>query len=142
MKEPERPEDAGGANYRLSVDLFNGREVPTGLLNVRVELFSSDSGAGEDEPFVSIPQDLSTTRRGKDYPGLGEVGGGIDDLKMINLPPRQIVHIELKGTFGKEAAVALAAQEWSRVDFVGELPAKPFYGILGNKTYRKTITEP
>jgi len=57
---------------------------------------------------------------------------------MINLPPRQFVHKELTGTFGREEAMALATGKWNRVEFVGKRPKRP---LLWRKTYRKTITK-
>jgi hypothetical protein len=44
--------------------------------------------------------------------------------------------------FGKDAADAIKTRRWKRIDFVAERPKRPFLGILGSKTYRKTILKP
>jgi hypothetical protein len=123
--------------YRFAIDLFNGKEVPTGLRGTRIELVHDDG-----KRFKSIPEDLGTARVGTLYPGIPTpVGAGIDSLEVVNLPPRQFVRKELQGSFGREAAVMLASGKWSRVEFVGELPARPFFGLLGSKTFRCVVAE-
>ena len=116
--------------------MFNGRETPTGLRDVRLELVRD-----ENLPIKSRPEDLATgtpLRAGNLPPGLMTY----DKLQVINLPPRQYVHKGLKGRFEREGAEALTSRRWRSIDFVGELPGRPIFGILGSKTYRKTITEP
>jgi hypothetical protein len=50
--------------------------------------------------------------------------------------------MELQGEFDQVGVLALASETWNRIDFVGKSPKRPFMGILGSKTYRKTIIEP
>jgi hypothetical protein len=57
---------------------------------------------------------------------------------VINLPPRQFVHKELSGGFGKAAAEACKSRGW-RIEFVAQRPKRP---LFWRKTYRKTITKP
>jgi hypothetical protein len=64
-------------------------------------------------------------------------------VDVINLAPRQFLRMELQGKFDREGVLALASKEkWRRIDFVGKRPKRPLLGILGSKTYRKTITNP
>ena len=49
------------------------------------------------------------------------------------------MHKEVNGRFDEEPAYALACGSWQEVVFVGELPRRPLLGLLGSKTYRKTI---
>jgi hypothetical protein len=126
LLDADETTDADAVEYRFAIDLFNGKEVPTGLRDVRVVFVHS----GGDH-HTSTPNDLETGR---------QLSGRlmIDELKVINIPPRQFVRKEMQGYFGKEEADALKTGTWERIEFVGEFPSRP---ILGSKTYRKTVTE-
>lgn len=113
-----------GAQYTLAVDLFNGKEVPTGLRDMRVDLIRDDGERVTSRPRVPME---GTAQRAVD---------------VINILPRQFVHLELYGGMAGEAGEAIRDKKWRRVEFVGELPKRPFLGILGSKTYRKTIIRP
>jgi hypothetical protein len=64
-------------------------------------------------------------------------------VDIVNIPPRQFVHIEFRGSFdSREAVTALTSAKWQRVEFEAKRPKRPFLGILGRKTFRKTITDP
>jgi hypothetical protein len=41
---------AQGVDYRFAIDLFNGREVPTGLRDIAIEIVRDDGG-----PLISPP---------------------------------------------------------------------------------------
>jgi hypothetical protein len=123
-KDADANTEASGVQYIFAIDLFNGKEVPTGLRDVRVELVRDDGGRLKS----SRPSDIAADPR---------------DVNVINIPPRQFKHMRLYGEdFGKDAADALKTTGWKQIEFVGERPKRPVLGILGTKTYRKTITEP
>jgi hypothetical protein len=133
LEEADETTEAEGVAYTVAIDLFNGKEVPTGLRNVRVEMILDNGRSVE-----SRPDDLETERQ---HPIRVERSLRIiiDKLDVLNIPPRQFVHKELRGSFGKEAAKALSVGRWRSIDFVADRPKRPFLGILGSKTYRKTI---
>jgi hypothetical protein len=121
-----------GARYTLPVDLFNGKEVPIGLRNVRVDLVHDEGARVESRPLVPLE---GTARR-----AVVSVGGtAMQEVDVINIPPRWFVHLELHGSMTGEAGEAIKNKKWRKLEFVGELPKRPFLGILGSKTYRKTI---
>jgi hypothetical protein len=99
--------------YRVDITLFNGREVPTGLQDIKIVLVHEDGRRGEP----SRPEGVA----------------------VINVPPRQFAHKELTGTFAREEAQALATGNWQRVEFEAQRPKRP---LLWRKTYRKTIATP
>jgi hypothetical protein len=121
--------------YRFAIDLFNGKEVPTGLRDVEVVLTREDG-----EPLRSRPYDVLGVRR---VPSSDARTSEASTVYVINIPPRQFVHKELAGSFdSREAVVALASERWERVEIVAKRPKRPILGVLGSKTYRKTITKP
>jgi hypothetical protein len=63
-------------------------------------------------------------------------------VDVINLAPRQFLRMELQGEFDRAGVLDLASEKWRRIEFVGERPKRPILGVLGSKTYRKTITDP
>lgn len=127
--DDEAATTAERVEFSFAVDLFNGREVPTGLRNIKVELIRK-----EGEPLTSRPEDRQSGSR--------ENRWRYSRVDVINLAPRQFVRMELQGEFDREGVLTLASEEkWRRIDFVGERPKRPFMGILGSKTYRKTITD-
>ena len=120
-------------DYRFSIDLFNGREIPTGLRDIKVVLIREDG-----EPLTSQPYDLTSLRH-------EELTGRLayDTVDVVNIPPRQFVHIDFRGSFdSREAVTALTSAKWQRMEFKAKRPKRPFMGVLGSKTYRKTITDP
>jgi len=122
------PKDATEVRYRVAIDMFNGREVPTCLRNARVEMILTDGPHVESRPDYLVARVPSQSSKG-DY----------NQLTVLNVPPRQFVHKELHGSFGREAIESYRDNGWRRIDFVADWPKRPFFGILGRKTYRKTI---
>ena len=141
------PEDTGGVSrrpwyeldeqadlhsllYGVDIDFYNGKDAPTGLRDVRVELVL-DGG----KRFVDRPSDMSSTTTPIAQRRTGTI---YDKLEVVNLPPRQFVHEELSGSFGKAASEACKNRGW-RIEFVAQRPKRP---LLWRKTYRTTITKP
>jgi len=126
-KDAEETTEADGVYYRFAIDLFNGKEVPTGLRDVLV-VFVHHGGRREPSP----PYDSKTGR---------QVSGRLvaDELEVINVSPRQFVRTELHGYFGKEEADAIKTGRWKRMVFETKRPKRP---LLWRKTYRKIIIEP
>jgi|SRR5215212_287660 len=127
------PEEASSlaehVRYRLVIDLFNGKEVPTGLRDIKVALVRKDG-----EPLTNLPRD-EQSRSHDSRTGVLRYSR----VDVLNFAPRQFVRMELTGEFDREGVLALASEKWKRIEFVGERPKRPFLGILGSKTYRKTI---
>jgi hypothetical protein len=131
--DDEAAASAERVEFSLAVDLFNGKEVPTGLRDIKVELIRK-----EGEPLTSRPEDRQSGRREHPHHAIRYIR-----VDVINLAPRQFLRMELQGEFDREGVLALASEEkWRRIDFVGERPKRPILGVLGRKTYRKTITDP
>jgi hypothetical protein len=120
----EAAASAERVEYSFAVDLFNGKEVPTGLRDIKVELIRK-----EGDPLTSRPEDRQSGSREHRHQTIRY------SRDVINLAPR----LELQGEFDREGVLALASEKWRRIEFVGERPKRPFMGILGSKTYRKTI---
>jgi hypothetical protein len=115
--------EADSAKYTVIIDLFNGKEVPVGLRAVRLELTRNDG-----PPIKGNLFDIGPPVRG--------------DVEVINLRPREVRHMQVQGSFGKGVVEAVSDRRWRSIDFVAEFPARPFLGILGSTTYRKTIAKP
>ena len=134
--EEIRPEEAATSAQRVEftfdVDLFNGKEVPTGLRDIKVELVRK-----EGESLTSRTEDRQSGRRERPHQAIS-----YSKVYVINLAPRQFLRMELQGEFDRAGVLALASQMWRRIEFVGERPMRPILGVLGSKTYRKTITDP
>jgi hypothetical protein len=128
--------DATEVRYTVAIDLFNGREIPTALRNVRVEMILDDRSSESRADDLGTRKLSSTIAGGTASPYI------YDKLAVLNVPPRQFVHKEMGGSFGKEATEAYRDGSWRSIDFVADRPRRPFLGILGSKTYRKTITKP
>ena len=116
--------------YWFVIDLFNGKEVPSALRDVAVELVRKDGG-----PLRIRPCNLSGVKH------FAEANKeNCDTVDVINIPPRQIVRKQLGGVFDtREAINALASGRWKRVRLVAKRPKHP---LLRRKTYRKTIHKP
>jgi hypothetical protein len=130
VADEDAEKEATEVSYRTAINLYNGKEVPTGLQDIAIVLVRDDGKRG----LPSRPSDLTTGRRDH-YSSPPRY----DVVATINVPPRQFIRKELKGTFGREEAVALATGKWQRVEFVGKRPKRP---LLWRKTYRKTIISP
>lgn len=127
-KVADETTEADGVEYRFAIDLFNGKEVPTGLRDVTVVFVHNDGHRQRSSPY-----DSETGR---------QVSGRLiaDQLVVINVSPRQFVRKELHGYFGKEEADAVKTGRWERtLVFEAKRPKRPILGILGSKTYHKTI---
>ena len=128
----EAASEAKRVEYRFAIDLFNGKEVPTGLRDIKIVLTREDA-----ESLTSRPYDLLSVQRDPSFDVMTK-----SDVDVLNLPPRQFVRKELAGSFDSQEAVeAFTAAKWVQVEFVAEFPKRPFFGILGSNTYRKTITD-
>jgi hypothetical protein len=126
----ERASEAIRAQYRFTLDLFNGMQEPYALRELKVAIILDDQAS----PLTDTPRDV-----GPGMPYRLSTGGPYNPLDVINVPPRQFVHKNLMGEFGKEEVSVLASGSWRRVEFVGKRPKRP---LLWRKTYRKTITKP
>lgn len=121
-------------SYSFDIDFFNGTDMPTGLRDLAVVLFSKSG-----QEFVSEPFDRTAEQS-------GDKGTRYQDLHIINLPPRQWVHTEFEGTFEyplnsfEEAEEVMEKQvnpiEWKKVEFVGKWPSS-----WRKKPFRKKIAE-
>lgn len=116
------PEEADGVTYSVRLDLFNGKEIPVGLRDITI-VFVCEGGEVSNKPWDSTTGKFSSGRT--DY----------EKLVVVNLSPRQWVHLPLRGGFGEQDEIRLLAG-WSRVDFVGQRQRR---GIIESKTYRETI---
>jgi hypothetical protein len=132
LSPDEAATSAERVEFTFAVDLFNGKEVPSGLRDIKVELVRK-----EGEFLTSRPEDRQSGRR--EHPNQAIRYSRVD---VINLAPRQFLRMELQGEFDRAGVLALASGKWKRIEFVGERPKRPILGVLGSKTYRKTITDP
>jgi len=126
--ESDETTKANGVFYAFAVDLFNGREVPISLNAISVEIVLNN-----DRRIGSYPYENATYEHQLSWRTI------YDKIDVINVPPRQFVHQVVMGTFDENAAYALTSGKWRSFEFVGKLPKRPFFGILGSKTFRKTI---
>jgi hypothetical protein len=78
-------EEATGAEYSFTFEAFNGRNEPTGLRDVVVEFRHAGDVLSRDHP-----QDLARRQVGLHTTYTPE-------LTVINLPPKQWVHLQLTG---------------------------------------------
>jgi hypothetical protein len=75
--------------YQFGADFYNGRDLPSGLRAFEV-LFHHP----HDQPMRANPQDGRTWRTQE----VGEtIGSRMDPLKVLNLPPKQLVSLEVRG---------------------------------------------
>jgi hypothetical protein len=114
--------------YRFAIDLFNGKEAPTGLRDVSVVLVRNDGTR-----FTSQPSDLASTQYDPSFSMWTR-----SDVYVINIPPRQFVRMEITGEFDGAGKDALVTDKWERVEFEAQRPKRP---LLWRKTFRKTIIE-
>jgi hypothetical protein len=123
-RQAENPIDAKAMRYELWMDLYNDKEVPTGLRGVSI-VFDCESGEVISEP-------RSLTSGGSDrYRG---TAGAV--VRIINLAPRQWDFVALYDEIDNPEVVQLLAG-WKKVELVGQqrrglLPGRP-------GEYRKTI---
>jgi hypothetical protein len=84
------PDDAEWIDYEIRVDLYNGREVPVGLRDVRVVFRTSDGCLSK------VPNDKAELLRRPQSGGRPEPQM-YSPLYVVNLPPRQWVVKEITG---------------------------------------------
>lgn len=116
------PERASTVRYSVRLDLFSGKEIPVGLRNISI-VFSCEGGELVSKPFDTTSGMLSTG-----YTTYAT-------LHIVNLSPRQWVHMALHGDFDSPDDVRRLVG-WKRAEFVGQRQRR---GLLEPKTYRKTI---
>jgi hypothetical protein len=81
---------AASVLYRFDADFYNGRDLPTGLRSFEVLFHRPD-----DVPMSHRdPGDGRTLREANDV----VVASRIDALKVLNLPPKQLVSLEVRGS--------------------------------------------
>lgn len=119
------PGDATEFEYSLHLDLFNSKDIPVGLRDISLKFIYANG------PVPTGPLDGETHRYSQSR------GHVYDKLHVINLPPKQWVHKELRGWVAPERGQDLMG--WERVEFVAEHPRHPSLVILGSKTYRKVV---
>lgn len=100
--------------YSFSLDMFNGREIPTGLRDISVVLVC------EGGQLVNEPDDLGTRTLYASNPGFPP-GYRYDKVGVINLPPREWVHKELQGEFRTEGEIKV--ETWQKAILVGKWPS-------------------
>ena len=115
----ERADEVTWLDYSFALDLFNGRDIPTGLRNLKVILVCEDG-----KEVRSEPADRASVRPGASSP---------EEMSVINLPPRKWVHKEFVGTFHEPEGINVG--KWQRADLVGEWPRR------WRKKFRKKIAE-
>lgn len=106
------------------MDLLNGKEILVGLRNLSIKIHNH----ADEHVFHSTPNDRST----------GRIAAGtmrFDPLPVVNLQPRQWVHLELTG-FENDPQEVRHLVWWSKVEFVSERQRR---GLFEPKTLRKTI---
>jgi hypothetical protein len=84
----QRHEDATHVRYRFAIDLFNGKEAPTGLRDASVVLVRNDG-----KRFTSQPSDLASMQYDPSVSMWTR-----SDVYVINIPPRQFVRMEITGS--------------------------------------------
>ena len=106
------------------MDLLNGKEILVGLRNRSIKIHNH----ADEHVFHSTPNDRSA----------GRIAAGtmrFDPLPVVNLQPRQWVHLELTG-FENDPQEVRHLVWWSKVEFVSERQRR---GLFEPKTLRKTI---
>lgn len=116
------PAEADMVEFSVHLDLFNGKEIPVGLRDISIVL-TYEGGELVTEPLDTMSGTFSFGRT------------TYATLYIVNLSPRQWIHIALHGGFAGPDNVRYLAQ-WKRAEFVGQRQRR---GLLESKTYRKTI---
>jgi len=122
------PSEAYRAAYSVRLDFYNGKEIPVGLRNARIEIYHGAGGG----VLISNPLDMGAPTSPDRLRDVGKTHG---ELSLVNLPPRQWVPIELRWSYHQKEDVRRLAW-WYRVEFVGERQRR---GLFEPKTFRKTI---
>lgn len=120
--------------YSFDLDLFNGKDIPTGLRDLTVTLICKDG------KLSSKPEDRDTRRVEEVGRGFGMGPGSIisyEEMSVINLPPRQWVHKEFQGRFEPKEGVTIS--EWQRAELVAKWPSRWRWNL--KKTFKKTIAK-
>jgi hypothetical protein len=131
IKTETDPEATKWIDYSVRLDLYNSREVPVGLRNIRL-VFKCQDG----EISVS-PKDMATERLEQRHHTLPD-RLVYDHIYVVNLPPRQWVVKELFGRFDDPEDIRLVFG-WRQLEFVGEwrrvwpLPPKTFCKAIDSR---------
>ncbi len=118
-RPPVDPGEPVEVYYAFGLDLFNSKEIPVGLRDLSV-VFVCEGGELVSKPREQGNKDLRT------------VGAFSTPLHLINLPPRQWVHVDIFGSLSDVET----AQTWRRVEFVGHRGAG---GLFESEEFRETI---
>jgi hypothetical protein len=97
-------EEAISCSYSFEMEIFNSSELPKALRGIKVRFYNSDNNFLTE----SIPKDESTRK----------VSTGrsiIEAIKIINLPPKQMIHFNVSGYIKKEDLKNL--NKWRKVYF-------------------------
>jgi len=126
--ELEEGDRVGRARFVLPLDLFNPKEVPVGLREVRIEMVREDG--------TRLPVKLHDTDATKVFHSLTIPG---EEADVLNLPSRQFLRVRLGGFLDAEDAKTRASGRCRKVEFVGEPPKRR---LLPTRTFRRTIAKP
>ena len=85
--DDEAATTAERVEFSFAVDQFNGKEVPTGLRDIKVEL-----GRKEGESLTSRPEDRQSGSRERPHRAIR-----YSRVNVINLAPRQFLRMQLQG---------------------------------------------
>lgn len=89
---PDNSSEVTGADYRVTVDLFNEKDVGLALRDVRIAFLYRGATMFSDRPFDADRRDRS------------EGGVGSNDIGTIYLPTREPVRIRMQGCPSSEIA--------------------------------------
>jgi len=106
------PEAAKWIDYKIRLDLYNSREVPVGLRDVRV-VFKFSEGC-----LSKVPNDKAELLRRPQSGGPPEPQM-YGPLHVVNLPPRQWVVKEITGRLDDPEEIRRVF-EWRQIEFAGE----------------------
>ena len=104
------PDAAGWIDYEIRVDLYNGREIPVGLRDVRVVFKCSDC-------ISKVPNDKAELLRRPQSGGRPE-RQMYGPLYVVNLPPRQWVVKEITGRLDDPEEIRRVFG-WRQIEFTG-----------------------
>jgi hypothetical protein len=128
IKTETDPEATEWIHYSVRLDLYNSKEVPVGLRDIRM-VFKCLGGE-----IADAPKDMATGELEQRHHTLPDRLVH-DHIYVINIPPRQWVVKELFGRFDDPEDIRLVF-EWRQLEFVSEQrrvwPLRP-------KTFRKLI---
>jgi hypothetical protein len=105
------PDAAEWIDYEIRVDLYNGREVPVGLRDVRVVFKCSDG------LLSKVPNDKAELLR-RPHSGGPPEPQMYGPLYVVNLPPRQWVVKEITGRLDDPEEIRWVFG-WQQIEFTG-----------------------